>query len=79
MNRMLRKIVSGGRTGANRAGLDCVLETVTQLAAFLDAHRIAVLNVAGSRESKEPGTYPFTLVVLREYWRTRGTNRRGDE
>jgi hypothetical protein len=38
-------------------GLDSILETAAQLAAFLDAHRIGVLNVAGSRESKEPGTY----------------------
>jgi hypothetical protein len=62
------------RTG-EPAGLDCVLETATQLAAFLGAHGVAVLNVAGSRESKEPGVYDFTLAVLREYWQTRGTNR----
>jgi Circularly permutated YpsA SLOG family len=59
-------------------GLDSILETAAQLAVFLDTHGMGVLNVAGSRESKEPGVYPFTLAVLREYWQTRGTNRLGD-
>jgi hypothetical protein len=59
-------------------GLDSILETAAQLAGFLDTHGIGVLNVAGSRESKEPGVYPFTLAVLPEYWQPRGTNRRGD-
>jgi len=64
------------RTG-KPAGLDSILETAAQLAAFLDAHAMGVLNVAGSRESKEPGIYQFTLAVLREYWQTRGTSRKG--
>ncbi|HEY0792109.1 MAG TPA: putative molybdenum carrier protein [Chthoniobacterales bacterium] len=56
-------------------GLDSVLETAVQLAAFLDSHGIGVLNVAGSRESKEPGIYHFTLAVLREYWQGRYARR----
>jgi len=39
-------------------------EAARQLAAFLHEHRIAVLNVAGPRESEEPGVGPFVHVVL---------------
>ena len=54
------------------------METAAQRADFFEEHGIAVLNVAGSREGKEPGVYRFTRAVPREYWQTRCTNRRGD-
>lgn len=38
----------------------------TRLQDFLAEHRISVLNVAGSRESKEPGIHDWTREVLRE-------------
>jgi hypothetical protein len=31
---------------------------------FVQAHGIKVLNIAGSRESKEPGVHDWTLRVL---------------
>jgi hypothetical protein len=38
----------------------------TQLQEFVNAHSITVLNVAGSRESKEPGIHDWVLGVLDE-------------
>ena len=35
-----------------------------KLAAFLEKHNIRRLNVAGSRESKEPGIYKWVTTVL---------------
>ena len=35
------------------------------LADFLRSNKIAVLNVAGPRESKESGVYEWTLNMLR--------------
>lgn len=35
------------------------------LIEFVGDNRVAVLNVAGSRESKEPGIYKFTKELLR--------------
>lgn len=39
-------------------------EAAKQLDAFLQEHRIAVLNVAGPRESEEPGVSSFVHIVL---------------
>ena len=41
-----------------------------QLGDFVDSQRIDTLNVAGSRESQEPGVYQFTLDLLRRFWQT---------
>jgi hypothetical protein len=38
---------------------------IQALADFLRSNKIAVLNVAGPRESKEPGIYEWTLKMLR--------------
>ena len=35
------------------------------LTDFLCSNRIEILNVAGPRESKEPGVYEWTLTILR--------------
>ena len=37
-----------------------------QIRAFLHAHRPKRLNIAGSRETKEPGIYAWVLEVLRK-------------
>ncbi len=42
-----------------------------ELAEFLAAHRIAVLNVAGPRASEEPAVAAFVAAVLREAIPTR--------
>lgn len=39
------------------------------LTNFVTTHGIGTLNVAGSRESKEPGIYRFAIEVLKEAWR----------
>lgn len=44
---------------------------VRQLKEFIESKAIQVLNVAGPRESNEPGVYRFTLEILRGYWRDR--------
>jgi hypothetical protein len=36
-----------------------------ELTDFLRSNKIEVLNVAGPRESKEPGVYEWTLTMLR--------------
>jgi Circularly permutated YpsA SLOG family len=38
---------------------------VQVLTDFLRSNKIEVLNVAGPRESKEPGVYEWTLTMLR--------------
>ena len=50
---------------------DALLQQTCQLKDFIEANAIEVLNVAGSRESKEPGIYQFTLKLLRRYWQNR--------
>jgi len=46
-------------------------DPATQLKDFIASNQIETLNVAGPRESKEPGVYEFTLAVLRRYWKER--------
>jgi hypothetical protein len=48
------KIVAPGRNAAR------------SLLAFIRKHQVRVLNVAGPRESREPGTYDFTRRVLQK-------------
>src|SRR5262249_14008179 len=40
-------------------------EEVGRLKDFIESNRIAILNVAGPRESNQPGAYAFTLKMLR--------------
>ena len=44
------------------------VDHAAQLKDFIATNRIETLNVAGPRESKEPGVYQFTLETLRRYW-----------
>lgn len=39
--------------------------TPTVLSDFINFHKVTILNVAGSRESKERGIYGFTNAVLK--------------
>jgi hypothetical protein len=39
-------------------------DPVAELKAFIARHNIAILNVAGSRASKEPDVYAFTKTTL---------------
>ena len=38
---------------------------IQALTDFLCSNKIEILNVAGPRESKEPGVYEWTLTLLR--------------
>jgi hypothetical protein len=38
---------------------------IQALTDFLCSNKIEILNVAGPRESKEPGVYEWTLTMLR--------------
>ena len=38
---------------------------IEALTDFLCSNKIEILNVAGPRESKEPGVYDWTLTMLR--------------
>jgi hypothetical protein len=44
---------------------DSLCHEVQTLTDFLRSNKIEVLNVAGPRESKEPGVYEWTLTLLR--------------
>jgi len=44
---------------------DSLCLEVQALTDFLRSNKIEVLNVAGPRESKEPGVYELTLTILR--------------
>jgi hypothetical protein len=48
-----------------------LIEAAGQLRHFVRSHNIEILNIAGSRESIEPGIYAFTLNVLRAFWKGR--------
>jgi len=54
-----------------QGGKEAFFEQVWRLRHFIERNRIEVLNVAGSRESEEPGVYAFTLAMLRRYWEDR--------
>lgn len=41
-------------------------ESLARLSQWLDAERIEVLNVAGPRESKDPGLYSHVATLLRD-------------
>jgi hypothetical protein len=41
-----------------------IAEAAAVLNAFVTGHKISVLNVAGPRESEEPGNGPFVQAVL---------------
>jgi hypothetical protein len=44
---------------------DSLRHEMQTLTDFLCSNKIEVLNVAGPRESKEPGVYEWTLTMLR--------------
>lgn len=46
-----------------------IADASRSLRAFIEAHNVAKLNVAGSSESKEPGVYAWTLEVLTAAWK----------
>ena len=53
---MLRKVVSGGQTGVDRAGLDAEeIIKPEHVVRWIEGQLISTLNVAGPRESKYPG------------------------
>jgi len=46
---------------------DSLCLEIQSLTDFLCSNKIEVLNVAGPRESKEPGVYEWTLTMLRSF------------
>jgi hypothetical protein len=48
-----------------RSNPDSLRAEIQALTDFLRSNKIEVLNVAGPRESKEPGVYEWTLTMLR--------------
>jgi hypothetical protein len=47
---------------------DFFARQVHQLKEFIESNAIEALNVAGTRESNEPGVYRFTMQLLRQSW-----------
>jgi hypothetical protein len=50
---------------------EAFFKEVSRLKDFIESNRVAVLNVAGPRESNQPGVYAFALEMLRQYWENR--------
>ena len=48
-----------------RSNPDSLRLEIQALTDFLCSNKIEILNVAGPRESKEPGVYEWTLTMLR--------------
>ena len=48
-----------------RSNPDSLRIEIQALTDFLCSNKIEILNVAGPRESKEPGVYEWTLTMLR--------------
>lgn len=75
---LARRPLGGGTACTKRAALDlerpCLVvppdvAEVPRIRRWLAAHEIAVLNVAGPRESGAPGVHAAALLVLRELLR----------
>lgn len=79
--------VRSGLTGGSKLTVECAAQhgkpwlhlseespgnPAARLREFLTTHRIKVLNVAGSRASKEPGVAAFICRVLEAAWRQSG-------
>ena len=56
--------------GNVRNDLNALIRAAERLRNFIESNNIEILNVAGSRESAEPGIYAFTLDLLRALWKT---------
>jgi Circularly permutated YpsA SLOG family len=56
--------------GNVRNDLNTLIRAAERLRNFIDSNNIEILNVAGSRESGEPGIYAFTQDLLRALWKT---------
>ena len=52
---------------------------IQALTYFLCSNKIEILNVAGPRESKEPGVYDWTLTMLRFLNRARDPQKQPGE
>ena len=52
---------------------------IQALTDFLCSNKIEILNVAGPRESKEPGVYEWTLTILRFLNRARDPQKQSGE
>jgi hypothetical protein len=52
----------------SETGRDSLPQQARRLKDFIESNAIEVLDVAGPRESNEPGVYDFTLQILRQYW-----------
>ena len=50
---------------------EAFFKEVWRLKDFIESNQIGVLNVAGPRESSQPGVYAFALETLRQYWKHR--------
>ena len=64
--------VNKPRLHIHRAATDYIeaafFKEVWRLKDFIESNQIVVLNVAGPRESNQPGVYAFALKMLRQYW-----------
>ena len=56
------------RIHIHKSATDAFFKEVSRLKDFMESNRVAVLNVAGPRESNQPGVYAFALEMLRQYW-----------
>jgi hypothetical protein len=52
---------------------------IQALTDFLCSNKIEILNVAGPRESKEPGVYEWTLAMLRFFFLNRAVSGSGSK
>ena len=50
---------------------EAFFKEVWRLKDFIESNQIGVLNVAGPRESSQPGVYAFALETLRQCWKHR--------
>jgi hypothetical protein len=63
--------------GNPRNDLATLTGAAESLRNFIQSNNIEILNVAGSRESLEPGIYKFTLDLLRAFWKIGATSSSG--
>jgi Circularly permutated YpsA SLOG family len=65
-NKLEKPVLHIYDTGKERiSNPDSLRFEIQAMTDFLFSNKIEILNVAGPRESKEPGVYEWTLTILR--------------
>jgi len=69
---MIQKIISGGQTGADRAGIDAAFDLyiindpVPVIKNWVVKRDIKIINIAGRKASKAPKIYDIVKGIIKQ-------------